>query len=268
MNRALVALSLLIARMALAGADVTMPPAASCQAAKIWVASRYVARHPSCPTAACAVEWTQRLRRTFADFERRLPCITRNDATGVERMVREFETELAGMLRRRDRPCARLFTIATARLAGVRTRSQRPIVWPPERRKFSDEWRVAFDRFESDRVAAKALHGCRSIILGSKLDVAATRLQYHMVAALLPSEVATGLRVEPPTGWRLHDVAPGSATFVTFVGEYAHGSHEMPQGGADLNIYITSGSVADWLNVGGEHEATSTPRSTGSTLSV
>jgi hypothetical protein len=254
MYRALIALSLLVVGMAPVGAGVAMPPAARCQAGKIWVAGRYVARHPRCRTAACAAGWTQRLRRSFADLERGLPCITRDDAARVEGIAREFETKLAAMLRRRDRPCARLFTAATARLAGVRIRSQRPL-WPPQDRQFSDEWHQTFDRFERDRVAAKGLRGCRSVILGSKLNVPASLVQRQTIEALLPPEVATGLRVDRPPGWRLHDVAPGSATFVTFAGEYAHGSHEMPPGGADLNVYVTNKSVDEWLGRWGDRES-------------
>jgi hypothetical protein len=243
MNRAFVALCLLVAGVAPIRAEVATPPAVRCQAAKIWIAGRYVARHPRCLTAACGAGWTQRLRRSFADLERRLSCITRDDATRVQNLTREFETTLAAMLRRRDRPCARLFVAATARMAGVSIRSQRP-VWPPQDRQFSDERRHAFDRFERDRVAAKVLRGCRSVILGSKLDWPATLVQYDVVKALLPPEVATGIRIELPAGWHLHDVAPGNATFVTFV-EYGHGGI-MPEGGADLSILVSHDSVDDW----------------------
>jgi hypothetical protein len=243
-----------LAGMMLLGEVSAMPPAARCQNAKLWIAGRYVARHPHCRTTGCATAWTQRLRRSFANLERTLPCITRNDASRVESITRDFEVRLAAMLRRRSRPCARLFTASTARLAGVSIRSQRP-VWPPQDRQFPEELHHAYDRFDWDREAAKALRGCRSVILGSKLNVPANLIQRRTIEALLPAEVATGLRVKLPPGWRLHDVSPGNATFVTFDGEYAHGSHEMPPGGADCSIYVTDRSVDDWLSIGGDRQS-------------
>jgi hypothetical protein len=243
MNRLHVALGLasMIATPALGD---LVPPSVRCQTAKIWIAGRYVARHPRCRTAACTAGWARAMTRSFADLERNGSCLTSDDAARLQDMVREFEAMLAAMLRRRERPCARLFVAATARLAAVRIRSQRP-VWPPRDRPFPDEWHDAFDRFDRDRVAAKALHGCRSIILGSKLADPAWRVEQQVVRALLPPEVATGLRVDLPPGWHLHDVAPGRAGFVTFA-EYGHGGF-MPQGGADLDVYVTNKSVDEWL---------------------
>jgi hypothetical protein len=227
------------------------PPSVACQAAKIWIAGRYVARHARCREPSCGAGWTRRLKHSFAGLEHG-PCLTRDDAPRVEIVVGEFEARLAAMLRRRDRACARLFVAAITRLAGVRIRWQRP-VWPPRDLRFSDGWRDAYDRFDRDRVAAKALRGCRSVILGPKLTVPATLVQYEIVRALLPPEAATGLRVELPSGWHLHDVAPGSAEFTTFA-EYGHGGI-MPDGGADLQVYVTDKSVEDWLRVGGDAES-------------
>jgi hypothetical protein len=242
MRRADVAFVLAMAIVTPVPADV-VPPAVRCQAAKIWVAGRYVARHPRCRTRACAADWTARLTRSFETLERDGDCLTHGDATQVEAIVRDFETKLAAMLRRRDRPCARLFVAATARMAGVEVRLLRPR-WPPQRES-SKERSDAWDRFDDDRIAAKVLHGCRSVILGSKLMGPAGTASFRLINALLPPEVATGLRVELPPGWRLHDVLPGHAVFVNFDDEYGHGGI-MPEGGADLRVDVRNVSVDEW----------------------
>jgi hypothetical protein len=218
----------------------------------MWIAGRYVARHARCRTAGCAAAWRKRLERSFGALEREGACLTRDDATAVGEIVRAFETRLAVMLRRRDRPCARLFVAATARAAGALIRSQRP-VWPPQDRRFSDEWHGAFRRFDRDRVAAKELLGCRSVILGPKLTAPADLVHRALVRALLPPEAATGMVVDLPAGWHLYEVAPGSATFATFV-EYGHGGF-VPEGGRDLRVYVTDRPVAEWLRIGGEAES-------------
>jgi len=184
------------------------------------------------------------LAQAFSDVERRGGCLTHDDAPRVQAMVHEFETKVAAMLRHRDRPCARMFVAATARLAGVRIRSQRP-VWPPQERPFFEEREDASYRFDRDLLAAKTLRGCRSVILGGKLYWPTRLVEEDVVRALLPPEVATGLRVVLPPGWHLHDVSPGRAEFVTFA-EYYHGGI-MPAGGADLSVYVTNNSVRQWL---------------------
>jgi hypothetical protein len=101
------------------------------------------------------------------------------------------------------------------------------------------------ERFDADRIAAKSLRGCRSVLLGPKLLGPAGTADFRIIKALLPPEVATGLRIELAPGWRLHDVAPGHAGFVTFT-EYGHGGI-IPPDGADLTIHRTTMSVDEWL---------------------
>src|SRR5262245_57846653 len=111
MHRVHVVLALLLADPTPVLAD-TVPAAVRCQDAKIWLAGRYAARHPRCRTRACAADWTERLTRSFTELDRNGCCLTHGDAAQVQTIVREFETKVAAMLRRRDRPCARLFVTA------------------------------------------------------------------------------------------------------------------------------------------------------------
>jgi hypothetical protein len=58
MNRLYVGLGLASMIAAPALGDV-VPPSVRCQIAKIWIAGRYVARHPRCRTAACSGGWAR-----------------------------------------------------------------------------------------------------------------------------------------------------------------------------------------------------------------
>jgi hypothetical protein len=206
-----------------ASVPASMPPAVECQSTKLWVAARYVARRSRCHTGRCSVASTAKMRRGFAKLERSLPCLTRGDSGPVEDGADRLKTRLRAMVRRRTPACRALLVAATARLGAALVDADRPSGWPPVRdRRRSDAMTAASDAFDHERVEAKSREGCRSVVLGPKLTVPAEIVELELAKTLRPPPAATGLTLALPSGWHVHDVQPGSVTFVTFA-EYGHG---------------------------------------------
>ncbi|MGH7894959.1 MAG: hypothetical protein ACREQL_09830 [Candidatus Binatia bacterium] len=229
-----------------AHAGSRLPPAVACQSAKLWVAAHHVERRTRCESATCAVRSTAKMRRSFTKLERSLPCLTRDDAGSVDASAHRFKARLAAMLRRRTRACVPLFVTATARLAAAWIDADRPTDWPPTEDRHEDANTTAWDAFDREREAAKALKGCRSVLLGPKLHRPAGTVERETAAALLPPAAATGITFVLPPAWRVHDAWPGYAYFAT-LGGYGHGGF-MPHEAAVLTVSATQDVSLDaWL---------------------